>query len=118
MYYRHKTNVVGTWEQFVAAEVPHTMSLTISICTIIFNTLHAFQHKACDRRGLHEARAKSRKNRLVSRVSNPFSNLKAEVNSATKLWKDLGASTNPGVVGKQNCMQATFDANVENPVES
>lgn len=53
-YDRYENELAGTFDQFLATELPYTRSFTLSICTIIFNTLGPFQHDVHDRRGLRE----------------------------------------------------------------
>lgn len=65
----HASWMVGTWGQFLSPEPPHTESSTLSICTMLCNSSRLIDHKPRDRIGKHEARSKSRNERLLFWVS-------------------------------------------------
>lgn len=76
-----------------------------------------FEHEPYDRRGLREARAESRNNRLVSHVSKYCSTSNAETSSGTKIGNDVRASITPVVLGKRNRTRTVLDIDVEKPME-
>lgn len=66
---------------------------------------------------MHEARAKSRDERLVSRVSKHFSTRYALVLSCPRIGKPVGASTTCALFEKRNRTPAVTDVDVESPRE-
>lgn len=84
---------------------------------LAFQKVFLSKHENHDKSGLHEARAKSRIDRLVSLVSKHFSTSNTEVKSNIKIGKDVGASTTPVVLGKQDHMTSVIPVDVVAPVE-
>lgn len=78
-----------TKKHFLATELRHTKSMTLSISTMNFNMLHLLEHDPHDRLRLHEVRAESRNSGLVFLVSRHLSTPSAELSSSTKNWKDF-----------------------------
>lgn len=107
---------MGTSDQFLATEQPHMKSSTLYICIMFLNPLCLFKHDPHDRSGLHEERKISRNDGLASWVSKPLSTHNAEESSGTNVWKDVGASTAPAVLEKQNFRSAVFDVDMTKPV--